>query len=92
MLLANTEKINMEIEKEISDIRMRNKRVETDKAWETSWTRRLVIALFTYIVAGIWLIVIENEKPWLTAFIPTGGYLISTFSLPLIKKWWMKKA
>ena len=80
----------MEIEKEISDIQVRNKRVELDKAWEVSWTRRIVIALFTYVVAGVWLIIIENGKPWLTALIPTGGYLISTFSLPLIKKWWAK--
>ena len=81
----------MEIEKEIFDIKARNKHVELNKAWEVSWTRRLVIAFFTYTIAGIWLMVIENGKPWLTAFIPTGGYLISTFSLPLIKKWWMKK-
>lgn len=33
----------MDLEKEINDIKARNKRVELDKAWETSWTRRICI-------------------------------------------------
>ena len=32
---------NKELEKEILKIKERNKRVELDKAWETSWTRRI---------------------------------------------------
>ena len=38
----------MDLEKEIKEIKERNKRVETDKAWETSWTRKICIALLTY--------------------------------------------
>jgi hypothetical protein len=41
----------MDIESEIQKIKERNARVEADKAWETSKTRRLAIAVFTYIVA-----------------------------------------
>lgn len=40
----------MNFEKEINEIKERNKRVETNKAWETSWTRRICIMLLTYIV------------------------------------------
>ena len=39
-----------EIEQEIIQIKERNKRAETDKAWETSWTRRICICILTYIV------------------------------------------
>ncbi|MEK7615775.1 MAG: hypothetical protein AAB420_01035 [Patescibacteria group bacterium] len=39
------------IEERIKTIEARNTRVETDKAWETSWTRRLSIAIATYIIA-----------------------------------------
>ncbi len=39
-----------DIEKEIEKIKERNKRVEKDKAWETSWTRRICIMILTYIV------------------------------------------
>ena len=30
----------MDLEKEIEQIKLRNKKVELDKAWETSWTRK----------------------------------------------------
>ena len=39
-----------DLEKEIELIKERNKRVETDKAWETSWTRKICIAVLTYLV------------------------------------------
>ena len=80
----------MNLQEEIELIKGRNKRVELDKRWEMSWVRRLVIAAFTYIVAGIWLVIIEVNNPWLNAFIPTGAYILSTLSLPFIKKWWQK--
>ncbi len=76
---------------EIEEIRARNRRVELDKVWEVSVTRRGIIAVFTYAVASIWLIEIGNEKPFLNALVPFGGYLFSTISLPSIKKWWIKK-
>ena len=37
------------------DINERNKRIEADKAWETSLTRRAIIAAFTYLVVGFYL-------------------------------------
>jgi len=78
------------LEKEIEIIKERNSRVETDKAWEISWSRRLFIAVSTYIIAGIWLVLIHDTLPWLKAFVPAVGYLLSTLSLPFIKKWWIK--
>jgi len=80
----------MEMEKEIRSIIERNKRVEKDKAWEVSLFRRLTIALMTYIIAIIFLRIINSPNYWLTALVPTGGYLISTLSLPTIKNWWIK--
>lgn len=76
------------LEKEIELIKQRNFKVEADKAWEVSWTRQLFIAISTYIIAGIWLVVIHDVFPWLKAFVPSIGYLLSTLSLPFIKKWW----
>jgi hypothetical protein len=76
---------------EVEEIKERNRRVEMDKAWETSWTRRVLIALVTYIVATIWLSVIGVSNPFLNAIVPTLGYLLSTLSLPFIKNWWIKK-
>jgi hypothetical protein len=79
----------MDIEQEIETIKQRNLRVEADKAWEVSWARRIFIAVGTYIVAGIWLVLIEDSNPWLKSFVPAIGYLLSTLSLPFIKSWWV---
>ncbi len=78
----------MDLEKEILEIKERNKRVETDKAWEVSWTRRLAIMAMTYIIAAAWLEIIHEPHLWWKAFVPAAGYLLSTFSLPVIKDWW----
>ena len=76
---------------EIDEIKVRNRRVEKDKAWETSMTRRVVIASITYVCASVWLIKIGNEEPFLNALVPMGGYILSTWSLPFIKEIWIKK-
>jgi len=80
----------MNIEQEILDIKQRNIKVETDKAWERSWTRRLSIAVSTYIVAEAWLLIIKEPNSWLKAIVPVAGYILSTLSLPQIKSWWTK--
>ena len=76
------------IEDEVTAIKLRNKRVERDKAWETSWTRRIFIALTTYIAASLFLYVIGTSNFLVGALVPTFGYLISTFSLTLVRKYW----
>ncbi len=73
-------------------IKERNRRVEADKAWEVSWTRRLFIGAATYVTAGIWLVLINDTYPWLKAFVSAGGYVLSTLSLPFIKRWWTSSA
>jgi len=80
----------MSSEEDIRNIQERNQRVENDKAWEMSLTRRSSIMLFTYVLAAIWLASIDNPKPLLTALIPSVGYFISTLTLPLVKDWWLK--
>lgn len=81
----------MDIEKEIEIIKERNGRVEADKAWETSWVRRLFIAVVTYGIALWWMTSIGETSAHLKAAVPTGGYILSTLSLPFIKKWWIDK-
>jgi hypothetical protein len=78
----------MDLEKDIQEIKERNKRVELDKAWETSATRRIFIALVTYIVAIIWLSLIHETGVALKAVVPVAGYLLSTVSLPSLRKLW----
>ena len=81
----------MELEKEIEKIRRRNKKVEGDKAWETSAFRMVTLVVFTYIVAFVFLWISDFEKPWLGAIVPAIGFFLSTLTLPPLKKWWIKK-
>ena len=78
------------LEKELAKIKERNKRVEGDKAWELSWTRRIFIAVSTYVLVSTLFLVIGVYKPFLSAIIPAVAYLISTFSLDAIKTRWLK--
>lgn len=38
-----------DLDKRVVAIEKRNKKVETDKTWETSWIRRICIMILTYI-------------------------------------------
>ncbi|MFA6190120.1 MAG: hypothetical protein WC711_01220 [Candidatus Staskawiczbacteria bacterium] len=81
----------MDFEKEINLIKERNKKVEQDKAWETSWARKILVAVLTYIVIVIFFYFAKLEKPFANAIVPTLGFVISTFSISLFKNWWIKK-
>ena len=67
-----------EIEKDITTIKERNIRVELDKSWEKSWMRRITITILTFIIASIWLVIINETNVLLKAIVPTLGYLLST--------------
>lgn len=79
-----------DLEKEINALKARNKRVETDKSWETSSTRRGLLVIFTYLAIGFYLSAIHVENPWLNAIVPSIGFLLSTLTLPYFKNLWIK--
>ena len=81
----------MTIEERLEKIEQRNVRVEMEKAWEVSLFRKAAIMLLTYVVAYGAFVVIGNDNPFRNAFIPVIGYLLSTQSLPILKKWWIGK-
>jgi len=79
-----------ELEKEIEKIKERNIRVESDKAWETSYSRRALLATFTYLAIGFYLCAIKIASPWINAIVPAIGFMLSTLTLPFFKKLWLK--
>ncbi len=76
---------------DLQAIKERNARVEADKAWETSWARRICIAIMTYIIAAFYMHYVGLSHPLLGALVPSGGYLLSTLSLPFVKNFWLQK-
>ena len=82
----------MNLEKEIEEIKKRNKRVELDKSWETSWTRKICIMLLTYIVVVIYSLLIKKiNNVYLSSLVPVIGFTLSTLSLKLVRKLWEKE-
>jgi polyferredoxin len=80
------------IDEEIEKIWERNKRVELDKKWETSFTRRAFICLITYVVVVIYSFMIQKiSNVWLSSLVPVIGFTLSTLSLKLIRNIWEKK-
>lgn len=80
----------MDLEQRVTRIEERNRKVETDKAWETSWTRKILLAIFTYLAIALYLKFILKIEPWLNAIIPSIGFLLSTLTLPFFKNLWEK--
>lgn len=81
-----------ELRKEIEEIKERNKRVELDKKWETSMTRKVCIAVLTYIVVVCYTLLISKiSNVFLSSLVPVIGFTLSTLSLKFVRKLWEKK-
>lgn len=81
----------MNIEQEIKNIQERNKRVELNKEWETSWTRRICIMILTYIIVVAYSYLIRvYDNIFLSSLVPVIGFTLSTLSLKLVRKIWEK--
>lgn len=80
-----------DLEARIAKLEARNKRVELDKAWETSRVRRILIAVLTYFVVASYLAFVVHIDPWINAIVPVVGFLLSTLTLEATKKYWIGK-
>ena len=81
-----------DLENEIEKIKERNKRVELDKAWETSILRKICICILTYIVVVIYSFMINKvTNVWLSSLVPVIGFALSTLSLKLVRNVWERK-
>jgi len=87
---SSEHKLN-ELEKRVVSIETRNKRVEKEKAWESSTVRKIAIAVITYLFLASYFGIVLNEDPWKNAIVPTVGFLLSTLSLSLVRKVWERK-
>ena len=82
----------MDLNKEIEEIKNRNKRVELDKKWETSWTRKICICIVTYIVVVAYSYIVRNyDNIFLSSLVPVIGFTLSTLTLKYVRKIWEKK-
>ena len=76
-----------DLNQKIQQIEKRNKKVEADKAWEASWTRRMLLTVFTYLAIGVYLWAIEVNRPWLNAIVPAVAFMLSTLTTSFLKSY-----
>ena len=82
----------MKIEERVAKIEKRNEKVELDKKWETSWTRKGCIIFLTYLIVILYSYLIRNfDNILLSSLVPVIGFTLSTLSLWLIRSIWERK-
>ena len=80
-----------ELQREIEEIKKRNRRVESDKAWEASWVRKIIILVLTYGVIVVFFLFAQLADPFINAIVPALAFFLSTLTVPLFKKWWLTR-
>lgn len=77
---------NPTLEERVAKLESRNRRVEADKAWEVSWTRRIILMILIYGTVIFYLHFVVHINPWINGFVPVIGYCVSTLTVSFIKK------
>ncbi len=89
--LRRPERLGVSASGAVKSILERNARVEADKAWETSVTRRLIIFGATYVIVLYFLILVNAPNPFLNALVPALAFAVSTLSVSALKKFWLER-
>ena len=79
------------LEERVEKLESRNRRVEANKAWETSWTRRLSIMVLIYLTIVFYLHFVIHINPWINGLVPVIGYFISTLTISKLKAIWSQR-
>ena len=79
------------LKREIDSIKERNRRVEADKAWETSMSRKVMVAILTYIVIVSFFFVAGLPDPLVNSVVPALAFVLSTLTLSVFKKVWVRR-
>jgi len=77
------------LEETVEELRDRNRRVESEKGWETSLSRKILLSGLTYGITALVFWKIAVPDPLANALIPTTGYVISTLTIPWAKQIWV---
>lgn len=87
----NTDQTIQDLKKRVEALEARNRRVEIDKGWETSWLRKISIIVVTYLVVLGFLFIIKNNQPFINAIVPSLGFVLSTLAVNSLKQYWINR-
>ena len=79
------------LEERVARLENRNRRVESDKAWETSWLRRGSLMVLIYLTIVFYLKFVVHISPWINGLVPVIGFFISTLTIGLLKQRWLAR-
>ncbi len=79
------------LEKRVAAIEARNQRVELDKAWEVSWTRKLVLFCIIFLLTFLFLLLIRDDRALGNALLAAVGIFLSTLTISYLKTWWISR-
>ena len=74
------------LEERVAKLEARNRRVEADKAWETSLLRRVSIMILIYLTIVFYLRFVIHINPWVNGLVPVIGYSVSTLTVSRLKQ------
>ena len=78
------------LQTEIEALQQRNFDKDRGKEFESSYTRVFFLMFVTYWTLFGYMYIIDTNNPWLDAIVPTVGFNISTWGLPVVKEYWIQ--
>jgi len=74
----------------VSSMDHRNQIKDFNKEFEGSLARIIIIMGLTYAVLSVYMLLVNIDRPWINAIVPTFGFQLSTLSLPSIKAYYVE--
>lgn len=78
------------LEERVKRLELQLRYSELQKKWEMSKVRLLILSATTYVVIAFFMYLFEIEDPLVNAIIPGSAYILSTISVPFIRKVWVR--
>lgn len=78
------------LEETVERIRLSGKYSNLQKNWENSRIRVITVAVSMYVLTLTFMLILQVQNPIVSALLPTVGYMLSTNSIPLVRRIWVR--
>ncbi|MCA9381372.1 hypothetical protein KC678_03845 [Candidatus Dojkabacteria bacterium] len=79
------------LEEKVEKLNLLNRYSEMQDEWDKSLTRIVLVVVFTYLFVVLFMYFLGVENPIINALLPAGAYILSTRTIPYVKKIWIKQ-
>jgi len=78
------------LEEQVQKLNLMQKYDELKSKWDRSLVRIIYVSTTTYLFVAVFMFILEVDNYLVNALIPSLGYILSTQTLPSIKKAWVR--